>query len=106
MKETEKPRGPRVVTDTEVPLSHCCNCGCELDWALNADGHYPVAGAYSICADCGHLMMFDEALRLRNLTDQEVIKIAGDPQLLELQKFRRDLIIKRAIEKILGQSDA
>lgn len=87
----------KEVVTTAVPLSHCCACGKELDYATNIEGQSPSAGAYTICLDCGHLMMFDETLRLRNLTDQEMINIAGSPELLELQKFRGQWLIERAV---------
>jgi hypothetical protein len=86
MKMTD--RRVRVITDTKVPPSPCCNCGKIQGAAANIDGHYPHAGAYSLCLDCGHIMVFDDALRLRNPTEQEMSKIAGDRNLIEMQKFR------------------
>jgi hypothetical protein len=50
------------------------------------DNDIPVEGDITICIKCQHIMAFDKKLRVRPLTDQEVIDIAGDRDILRYQK--------------------
>jgi hypothetical protein len=43
---------------------------------------------FAICFYCGHVMAFDAALRLRPLTDEEMLEAAGDPRILAIQTGR------------------
>jgi hypothetical protein len=45
-------------------------------------------GCITICFSCGHVMVFDDNLKFRELTDEEVIEVAGDPRLIEFSKLR------------------
>lgn len=47
----------------------------------------PGVGDYTVCLYCSHLMIYGENMILRNLTDSEMVEIAGDPGLLEAQRF-------------------
>jgi hypothetical protein len=73
-----------------VPESKCLSCGKVLDRATNMfDGGWrPSPGDYSICIACGHLMIFADDLRLRELTVMECVEIAGDKRLLALRRVR------------------
>jgi hypothetical protein len=42
-----------------------------------------------VCVYCGHLLVFDDDLRVRNPTDVEIIALGGDPQVLEAQAFAK-----------------
>jgi hypothetical protein len=42
-----------------------------------------------VCAYCGHLLVFDDDLRLRNPTDAEIIALGGDQFVLEAQAFAK-----------------
>jgi hypothetical protein len=57
----------------------------------------PEEGAIAICR-CGHIMGFDAHLKFRPLTDQEVISIAGNPEVVKIQNgiaaFKRDKALK------------
>jgi hypothetical protein len=86
--------------------SPCTNCGEMLDaasavnevgrWPHNnqrrfamTDNERPTPGrSVSVCIRCGHLMAFDNELRLRDLTSAEQIAIAGNPVLLAIQAAR------------------
>lgn len=85
--------------------SPCTNCGEMLDaasavkevgrWPHNnrrrfkmRDNERPTPGCPSVCIRCGHLMAFDNELRLRELTPAEQIEIAGNPVLLAIQEAR------------------
>jgi hypothetical protein len=65
--------------------SACLACGEVLDSSsrVENDDAKPGPGDVSICLYCHHVMVYaDEALTLRNPTDEEIIDMAGDPSLL------------------------
>ena len=64
--------------------SRCASCGIELDAArpLRAT-HEPRPGDISICIYCSYIMAYADDLALRELTDKEMIEIAGEPELLK-----------------------
>jgi DNA-directed RNA polymerase subunit N (RpoN/RPB10) len=67
----------------------CLNCGKLLDSATGINDANAVApGCITICFSCGHVMAFDDNLMFRELTDEEVIEVAGDPRLVEFSKLR------------------
>ena len=66
----------------EVP-AECPNCGTVHDMASAVDDNvWPKPGDASICIMCGHLSVFDEHLKLRHMTDDEVDKYAGDDRIV------------------------
>jgi hypothetical protein len=75
---------PDITADTQP--SPCTNCGKINDAAtsVDLDSAKPGPGDIAVCLYCGHVMAFDEQIRLRNLTDAEVINIAGDPKLVRV----------------------
>lgn len=63
----------------------CLNCGYQLNAATCTDGHSsPEPGDVTVCIECVHIMAFDNDLSLRQLTDDEMIQIAGDSRLIRL----------------------
>jgi hypothetical protein len=69
----------------------CLNCGKILDGATAIDEEgavRPTPGAITVCMYCGHLMAFDERLHFRELTDAEIIEIAGDERLIAINRAR------------------
>ena len=78
--------------DTRVPESSCPNCGKPLDAAMSTEGdHKPSPGDMTICMDCRHLCAFAEDMSLRELTDDEVVVVAGDKRVLRAMKALGDL---------------
>ena len=88
----------RLGKDHVVPPSACTNCGRVLDCATGvAHDHEedPVPGrreCFTVCASCGHVMMFDDDMRLRDLTADEAVDVAGDPRLLAIQRARKVIV--------------
>jgi hypothetical protein len=74
-----------------LPAVKCPGCGKKLDAATHADdpGLKPSPGDYSICLYCGALHVFDETLRLRPPSIKELLKIAGNTEILDLQRRRK-----------------
>jgi hypothetical protein len=79
---------------TRLSLSRCLACEAELNAATGCGDDRPRPNDLTICLTCGHLMAFDRRLRLRPLTDKEMIDVAGDPRLLAVQDVR-GRVIKR-----------
>ena len=78
----------KLAREAKVPKMRCANCGKRLDRASGVvdrqarNVQKPIPGDISLCIGCGHLSVFDENLRLRPPTDDEVIKWAGDDRLV------------------------
>jgi hypothetical protein len=67
----------------------CLNCNKELDSVTGIDNtELPKEGSITICLDCGHIMAFDAHIKFRELTDEEMIEIAGNKTILRIQKAR------------------
>jgi hypothetical protein len=78
------------MTDSyRVPDSTCTNCGKENDLAAHPlpDHRPPQANDWAVCFYCRHLMVYGNDLRLRNLTDEEAIEVAGDPEIILAMKM-------------------
>lgn len=77
--------------------SRCLDCGKVLDAASNAIGDgLPKPGDITICLDCGHIMVFDEHLKVRIPNDQEMFEMAGSKNLLLAQQA---LALMKAIKE-------
>jgi hypothetical protein len=77
------------MTETRVTESRCTCCGEKLELAqpVGKDRDaIPKPGCATICAYCGHLMMFADDLTLRNPTDAEIIELAGKKEYLFAQE--------------------
>lgn len=82
----------RLGGEHKVKPCKCLNCGEMLD-AASAVLEYgfdasPDSTDFTVCIGCGHVMGFAEDLSLREVTIEEIIKIAGDPRLIAIQKAR------------------
>jgi hypothetical protein len=92
----------KVGTDHHMPLSACTNCGYVLDGATGVaeDDHkgdlVPDPGDFTICVYCGHLMIFTDTLTMRDLTKDEMIKVAGDKRMIAIQEARARVLRNRA----------
>ena len=72
-----------------MPLTKCTNCGKKIDGALSVGGDYtPEPGNYTLCLDCGHLMVFADDMTLRDPTDEEIVEAAGMKEIIMGQKAR------------------
>jgi hypothetical protein len=80
----------KLGTDHHIPQSPCLSCGKPLDGAtcVGRDAA-PDPGDITICIYCGHIMVFDDNLKLRELSDEEVREVAGDGRVLAVQRARR-----------------
>lgn len=76
------------INNIRTPEDHCLSCGEQSD-CVRAIGHNtaPRPGDFTICRYCGHLMAFAPDLKRRELTDEETVRIAGDPELIRMQKI-------------------
>lgn len=75
--------------NTKLPNPKCPACSTVMEGAVDPTGNEVAKpGAISLCFSCGHLMAFTETMGLRDLNDEEMLAIAGDPDLIKLQKVR------------------
>jgi hypothetical protein len=75
-----------MISSANVPESRCLHCDKIVDAATNIkDDNGPTPGDATVCIYCGHLMIFDDALRLRNPNSEEMGALAGDANLLTVQ---------------------
>jgi hypothetical protein len=75
--------------ETRTPPGACLACGKIVDAVTSLDGgHRPKPNDITLCLYCGHIMAFGEGLRMRPLTDAEMVEIAGDRTLLKAQRAR------------------
>lgn len=79
----------KLGTQNEVPASRCPACGQINDMAtsVGADAK-PEPGDATICIRCGHIAVFADDLALRNPSDEEIVRFAGDERLLAVQRAR------------------
>jgi hypothetical protein len=78
---------------TDLPKDYCLGCKCLLEVATDIVGdEAPESGDITICLYCGHIMAFDEQLKVRELTSQEMHKVAGHRIILAAQAARRKVL--------------
>jgi hypothetical protein len=71
-----------------LPPSPCTACGKVSDTATHVGSDIaPSPGDMTICFYCHHLMVFTNNLTQRDLTDDEMIEVAGDPTLVNATKI-------------------
>ena len=75
---------PGLGTAVKLAPDRCINCRTRFDGASVVDEVYarPKPGDFTVCIRCGHIMAFGNNLRLRNLTDEEIIEVAGDARIV------------------------
>ena len=68
----------------------CPGCGEVLDAVsdLSLEVNRVRSGDITVCLYCGHIAAFAEDLSLRELTPEEVHEVAGNEEILALQKAR------------------
>ena len=68
---------------TRFPPTPCVECGALNDSAARLeDDCVPKPGDMTICFDCHHLMVFADDMTTRNPTDEEIVAIAGDEDVI------------------------
>ena len=78
-------------TTTTLARDKCLNkeCARTVDAATSINqGHRPKPDDITICFYCGHIMAFNSLLHLRELTNDEIIEVAGDPDIIKIQNMR------------------
>lgn len=66
-----------------VPESRCLNCGHAMNAVGTADLNdiaLPSPGDVTVCIRCGAVMMLDENLRLRGMSDAEMDELVADTE--------------------------
>lgn len=88
------------MTTTRTPDCKCLDCGMLISAASTCeDERVPSPGDISICIHCGHIMIFNEDLTVRALTDAEVIEVAGNQEIILYQKALDEAKKKRKAKR-------
>ena len=81
---------------SDIPASPCLSCGKRNDATTSCFGdNVPSAGDVTVCFYCGHIMVFNNDLTLRNPTNAEIRHIAGDRRILAVQRARKKISHER-----------
>lgn len=81
-----------------LPEDPCPCCGMPNNAASGVTGgKYPNPGDISVCLHCGHVAAFGDDLRHRELNDAEARYVAGNKEILALQKARGYVMSKKKI---------
>lgn len=76
-------------TTTRLPTSKCLDCGKTVTAATPPKGaKKPKPDDFTVCLYCGHVMAFDSDMTVRALTDAEMHEVAGNPEILRIQRAR------------------
>jgi hypothetical protein len=72
-----------IAKTTRHSTSSCLNCGYEIDAStITGSTHSPKPGNIGICIRCSHIMAYDEELKVRELTSEEMKAVAGNENVL------------------------
>jgi hypothetical protein len=88
----KKRKLPRLdIKVTRHAASPCINCRTMLDTSslidLEDDMRGPRGGDVTVCLKCRHVMAYNDDMSLRDLNDEEIVDIAGMPQLVATVKL-------------------
>jgi hypothetical protein len=75
--------------------SRCPSCRRDLSGYSSAPYEKQVTprpGDITICLYCGHLLVFADDLTVRNPTDAEMTSLAGNREVLRMQRLRGDFV--------------
>lgn len=69
-------------------MNKCLACGKDISAATGVGGaRMPKPNDISLCLYCGHLMLFDHQLLLRNPTDDEMRAASQDQRVLTVRRM-------------------
>lgn len=81
---------------TKTPPSKCPACGEPTDAATaTGRGTRPREGDASMCLSCGHMMIFNADLTMRNPTDEETALLNASESIQWMQAQRRAIMARR-----------
>jgi hypothetical protein len=82
----------------------CLDCKTRLDSVTDAlTDATPKPGDFTICFRCGYVMAFKADLKVRALTEAELIQMALDPRFVEIQTARGVVMKLREIVERSGR---
>jgi hypothetical protein len=74
-------------TTHRMELQPCINCGNAVDAVSSLGGDdAPMPGNLAICVECGHIAIYDDNLKYRELTIDELMKISCLPEIMAAKK--------------------
>jgi len=94
------------MNNVKIPKSTCPKCGYLLDTSTSVfdDCTVPKAGDVSLCLACGEISVFNKDLTLRVPTKTESEHILHNPQVLEAQLVRAEIVGDKIKERMANES--
>lgn len=82
---------------TRTPTQMCLNCGKLID-AASGVGHsrWPKPDDITVCIGCGHIMVYTNALHLREPTASELFVLSFRPDIQKVVATIKELARKRS----------
>jgi hypothetical protein len=86
-----------AVMSAQLPPCRCLQCGELLNRAFDPahGGRMPSSGDATICCDCGHVMIFNNELRLREPNADEWRSLDADPFVRMIRALHRQFLRER-----------
>jgi hypothetical protein len=90
--------------DRRIQPAACLQCKAVNDGATSVGekDETPEPGNIAICSECGHIMAYDDNMQMRELTDKEMLDVAGDPRIITIQQIRTLFPLRKLFQKISG----
>ena len=87
----------KIGQDLPLPLAKCTGCGELVNDAtsVDKDGAAPGGGDVTICIFCGHVMIYNDDLSMREPTGDEMRELFNDPRIVEASRMRAQVMPKR-----------
>lgn len=88
------PKGATPRPDETFMDNTCPHCGAKHDAVSKLKGsavREPDPGSLSLCIKCGEFGMFDEAMKLRKLTDDEMVDAWSYPEVRQVYRAWRQM---------------
>jgi hypothetical protein len=90
--------------DRRIQPAACLQCNAINDGATSVGekDETPGPGSICICSECGHIMAYGDNMQMRELTEKEMLDIAGDPRIITIQQIRELFPLRKLFQKISG----
>jgi hypothetical protein len=69
-----------------IPVAKCLQCDTKFESVSGIGGDMtPAVGAFTICAECGFVTVFDQNMHLRPVSELEARRLSKDPRMQSIQ---------------------
>jgi uncharacterized Fe-S center protein len=88
----------KIGGDVHIPKNKCLQCDYTLDACAVVDAEetvYPKDGDITLCINCGYVMAFGKNGSLREMTGEEMHRVAGDKRMIAVGEAIAKMHAKR-----------